>query len=61
MKNKELEDKVRKFELMQLPGQPAMMHMGTSYLINDLCREIKELEEKLDTLQHYVSDAFKEE
>lgn len=38
-----LKERVDAFALMQLPGQPLMMHMGTSYLINDLWREIERL------------------
>ena len=36
----DLKDRVIKFTLMQLPGQPRAMHMGTSYLIDDLWREV---------------------
>ncbi len=35
-KQGDLKDRVMKFGLMELPGQPQGMHMGTSYLINDL-------------------------
>lgn len=43
--NGNLEERVRQFELLQLPGQPQMMHMGTSYLVGDLWREVKKLRE----------------
>lgn len=36
-----LEQRVEAFALMELPGQPRMMHMGTSYLVTDLWREVK--------------------
>ncbi len=39
----DLEGRVRQFRAMSLPGQPMMMHMGTSYLINDLWSKIEEL------------------
>jgi hypothetical protein len=39
----DLEDRVHKFNAMELPGQMQMMHMGTSYLVNDLWREVKRL------------------
>ena len=39
-----LEERVLAFMMMKLPGQLPMMHMGTSYLVNDLCAEIKRLE-----------------
>lgn len=38
-----LEDRVMQFDTMSLPGQPMMMHMGTSYLIHDLMNEVKRL------------------
>jgi len=38
-----LEERVHKFNALQLPGQPIGMHMGTSYLVNDLWREVKRL------------------
>ena len=31
------------FALMELPGQPRMMHMGTSYLVNDLALCVRDL------------------
>ena len=39
----ELEERVRKFNSLSLPGQPMGMHMGTSYLVNDLWREVQRL------------------
>jgi len=35
-----LKERVDSFRMMELPGQPQMMHMGTSYLVGDLWREI---------------------
>jgi len=43
MSEPSLKDRVLLFHLMQLPGQPQMMHMGTSYLVNDLAAEITRL------------------
>lgn len=42
-----LEERVSLFNQMALPGQPLGIHMGTSYLVNDLMREIQELREAL--------------
>ncbi len=39
----DLEDRVKKFNLMELPGQPQGMHMGTMYLVADLWRELSEV------------------
>lgn len=39
----ELEKRVQQFNSLSLPGQPMGMHMGTSYLVNDLWREIQRL------------------
>lgn len=39
----DLETRVQQFQCMQLPGQPLGMHMGTSYLVNDLWSEVKRL------------------
>jgi len=37
----DLHDRVNKFNMLQLPGQPMGMHMGTSYLVDDLWRELQ--------------------
>ena len=34
-------DRVKQFNLMKLPGQMQAMHMGTSYLVDDLTRAVK--------------------
>lgn len=39
----DLQDRVEKFMMLQLPGQPMMMHMGTSHLVQDLWREVRHL------------------
>ncbi|MEW8120045.1 MAG: hypothetical protein AB2792_23030 [Candidatus Thiodiazotropha sp.] len=46
MSDDNLETRVRKFNCMELPGQPLGMHMGTSYLVNDLWREVQKLKEE---------------
>ena len=39
-----LEERAVAFQMLELPGQPMMMHMGTARLVNDLSSRIKELE-----------------
>ena len=39
----DLRDRVKRFNMLQLPGQPLGMHMGTSRLVNDLWRELQRL------------------
>ena len=38
-----LEARVMAFMTLELPGQPPMMHMGTSYLVQDLMAEVRRL------------------
>ena len=49
-----LKERVEAFATMQLPGQPPMMHMGTSYLVNDLWREIQRLNAALSMTREGV-------
>ncbi len=42
----DLRERVNKYNLLQLPGQPAGMHMGTSYLVSDLWGELQRAEGK---------------
>ena len=42
----DLKRRVRDFNLNRLPGQPLATHMGTSYLVNDLWRAVKELRDQ---------------
>ena len=44
----ELGDRVERFNCRELPGQPVMMHMGTSYLVNDLWRMVLKLRAELE-------------
>lgn len=39
----DLEKRVQQFNSLSLPGQGMAMHMGTSYLVNDLFREVQRL------------------
>ena len=39
----ELNKRIEQFNSLSLPGQPMAMHMGTSYLINDLWKKILSL------------------
>lgn len=49
-----LEERVHAFMLLDLPGQPRMMHMGTSYLVNDLWREVQRLNAALSMTREGV-------
>ena len=44
-KMKDLKKRVEQFQMLQLPGQMGV-HMGTSYLIGDLWRELEKLYEE---------------
>lgn len=39
-----LKERVEQFNSLSLPGQPISMHMGTSYLVNDLWWEVQRLQ-----------------
>jgi hypothetical protein len=43
MTHDELNNRIEQFNCLELPGQPMSMHMGTSYLVNDLWKEILRL------------------
>lgn len=43
----DLETRVKQFMCMELPGQSMGVHMGTSYLVNDLWAEVKRLRVEL--------------
>ena len=57
-KIRELEDRVSQFQLVKLPEQPDVMHVGTSNLVTDLLKTVRdlarELEAKERTLQNVV-------
>jgi hypothetical protein len=42
-----LDERVLAYTCLELPGQPPFVHMGTSYLIHDLHKEVKELKSLL--------------
>jgi hypothetical protein len=44
----DLEERVRQFRTLSLPGQEISMHMGTSYLVNDLMREVTRLQGEIE-------------
>ena len=48
----DLEERVHKFKTLSLPGQPMSMHLGTSYLVSDLWREVQRLREQLEAAEH---------
>lgn len=39
---KDLSERVEQFHTLSLPGQPMMMHMGTSCLVSDLWKALQE-------------------
>lgn len=41
----DLNERVNRFNMLALPGQPQGMHMGTSYLVGDLWRELQRSKE----------------
>lgn len=47
----DLEQRVQQYRTFELPGQPMATHMGTSYLINDLWKEVERLRAELDALK----------
>ena len=51
----DLATRFQQFVRMELPGQPRVMHIGTSYLVNDLWREVQRLrvglEDAVNTLE----------
>ena len=57
-----LKGRVEAFRLLQLPGQPQGMHMGTAYLVNDLWGRVQELERVVADLVEYAQpDGWSEE
>ena len=44
----DLQKRVNQFNMLQLPGQAMVMHMGTSYLIDDLWRELQTFNKRTD-------------
>ncbi len=56
----DLPNRVAQFHMLELPGQPRMMHMGTAYLVDDLFHALKEVvdlaDEKKLRLRHEYED-----
>lgn len=50
----DLEQRVQQYRTFELPGQPMATHMGTSYLINDLWKEVERLQAELDAFHDVV-------
>lgn len=50
-----LEERVQAFHMRKLPGQPNGMHMGTSYLVNDLWLEVTRLRNALAIMKAEAS------
>lgn len=46
-----LQDRVIAYNCFDLPGQPMSVHMGTSYLINDLLKAVEALTKERDELR----------
>lgn len=46
-----LEDRIMQFRMLELPGQPRMMHMGTMYLVSDMEKEIERLRAALVSIE----------
>lgn len=46
-----LDERVKQFKMMKLPGQPLATHMGTSYLVNDLDRERGHFQKECERLR----------
>lgn len=53
----DLRDRVNKFNALELPGQLQSMHMGTSYLVNDLMRAVDKIV-KASRLDAYTSKGY---
>jgi hypothetical protein len=49
--NHDLDERVDQFRLMELPGQPMMMHMGTHRLAQDLHAELKRVRARVAELK----------
>ena len=60
----DLKKRVDDFNSLRLPGQPFGMHMGTSYLVNDLWKEIQKRDNdlrKLVTDFSWIPDEYETE
>jgi hypothetical protein len=48
------------FACLELPGQPKFMHMGTSYLVKDLAKEVRDLRDQKAELLSALRAVFAE-
>jgi CHASE2 domain-containing sensor protein len=53
-KIRELEERVSQFQLLRLPEQPEVMHMGTSDLVADLLKTVRDLARELEAKERIV-------
>lgn len=60
---RDLKERVQQFQRLELPGQPWIMHMGTSisHLVNDLWREVQKLEAENGRLYGSLEEALRTE
>jgi hypothetical protein len=49
-----LDERVVQFQMLELPGQPMMMHMGTMHLVQELHAEMKRVRALYDGLLYQV-------
>ena len=52
----DLNERVNAFSTLSLPGQMPMMHMGTSYLVNDLWKAVRTLTTENAALKERVAE-----
>jgi hypothetical protein len=55
-KIRELEERVSQFQLLRLPEQPEVMHMGTSNLVADLLKTVRDLARELEAKERIVEN-----
>jgi hypothetical protein len=55
-KIRELEERVSQFQLLRLPEQPEVMHTGTSNLVADLLKTVRDLARELEAKERIVEN-----
>jgi hypothetical protein len=55
-KIRELEERVSQFQLSKLPGQPEVTHMGTSNLVTDLLKTVRDLARELEAKERIIQN-----
>jgi hypothetical protein len=53
-KIRELEERVSQFQLVKLPEQPDVMHVGTSNLVTDLLKTVRDLARELEAKERII-------